>query len=86
MDAFTLKLDYPILRNRPVAKFKYKGTHSKPIRRTVRLTSLERNVITGYEVREGNEIRDPDELVIKSFSKDEVMDLERFPASADVAW
>lgn len=82
METLDLDLTYPILRNKPVAKFSYKGTHSKPVRRTVLLTALERNVITGYEVREGNEVRDPCESVIKSFSRDSIQDLRRFSAAA----
>jgi len=82
MDNLDLDLTYPILRNKPVAKFAYKGTHSKPVRRTVLLTALERNVITGYEVREGNEVRDPDETTIKSFSRDSIQGLRRFSAAS----
>ena len=69
---------YPVIRNRPVAKFRYKGSHSKPVRRTVLLTEVSRGIIRGYEVREGNETREPEDEVIKSFSRDKVLDLERF--------
>ncbi len=87
MDTTTLDLEYPVIRNKPIAKFRYKGTHSKPVRRTVLITALERNIITGYEVREGNELRDLEvEEVIKSFTKEEILDLERFAATADVCW
>ena len=82
METQNLDLTYPILRNKPVAKFRYKGTHSKPVRRTVLLTALERNVITGYEIREGNEVRNPEECAIKSFSRDSIQSLKRFSASA----
>ncbi len=86
MDTTTLDLEYQVIRNKPIAKFRYKGTHSKPVRRTVLITGLEQNVITGYEVREGNELRDAEDEVIKSFTKDAILDLERFAASADVCW
>ena len=86
MDTTTLDLEYPVIRNKPIAKFRYKGTHSKPVRRTVLITALERNVITGYEVREGNELRGAEDEVIKSFTKDEIFGLERFAAAADICW
>ena len=69
---------YPVIRNRPIAKFRYKGHHSKPVRRTVLLTEVQRGILRGYEVREGNETRDPEDEVIKSFSRDKILDLERF--------
>ena len=83
MDILNLDLSYPTLRNKPVAKFQYRGSHSKPVRRTVILTAIERNVYTGYEVREGNEVREPCDSTIKSFNKDKIVGLDRFSA-ADV--
>ena len=68
---------YPILRNRPVANFKYKGSHSKPIRRQVVLTDVRRDVITGYEIREGNTTYDLSTAPVKSFCRDKIVDLER---------
>lgn len=70
--------DYAILRNKPVARFRYRGSHSKPVRRELYLTEVRRNAITGYETREGNTIRSIDEAVIKTFSRDKIVDLERF--------
>jgi hypothetical protein len=69
---------YPVIRNQPIAKFRYKGNHSKPVRRTVFLTEVTRGILRGYEVREGNDTRDPEDEVIKSFSRDKILDLERF--------
>lgn len=73
---------FPVIRNRPVARFRYKGTHSKPVRREIRLTKVTRDIITGYEVREGNETRPMDKAIIKSYSRDKIKDLERLPLSA----
>ena len=69
--------DYPILRNRPVANFRYKGSHSKPIRRSVVLTDIRRDVVTGYEIREGNTTCDLSTAPIKSFCRDKIVDFER---------
>lgn len=68
---------YPVVRNLPVAKFRYRGSHSKPVRRTVVLTKITRTQLTGYEVREGNEVRDLENAQIKSFTRDEIQNLER---------
>jgi len=73
---------YSVVRNRPVAMFRYKGTHSKPVRRTVVLTEITPKCLTGYEIREGNITRSIDDEVIKSFNRDEVMGLERCALSA----
>jgi hypothetical protein len=72
---------YPVVRNRPVAKFRYKGNHSKPVRREVILTDITRGCLTGYEIREGNTTRPLGKKVIKSYNRDEIMGLERFPIS-----
>jgi len=69
---------YPIIRNKPVAKFRYKGSHSKPVRRTVLLTEVKRTTLTGYEIRSGNDTCNPDDYAIRSFSRDKIVDLERF--------
>lgn len=82
---------YPIIRNKPVAKFTYKGSHSKRVRRTVLLTEIRQNILRGYEVREGNEVRDLEDMVetgdevIKSFSRTKVGDLERFSLASCAA-
>ena len=70
-------MEYAILRNKPVAHFRYRGSHSKPVRRTILLTELRRDVVTGYEVREGNNTCDVSDAPIKSFCRDKIMDLER---------
>ena len=70
-------VDYPILRNKPVARFRYKGSHSKAIRREVYITDLRKDVVTGYEVREGNNTFDLSKAPIKSFARDKIMGFER---------
>jgi len=75
-----------VIRNKPVAKFRYKGSHSKPVRRTVLLTELSRNVIKGFEVREGNEVRDESEEVIKSYSREKLVDFERLSITDGEPW
>jgi hypothetical protein len=69
--------DYPIIRNKPVAQFRYKGSHSKPVRRQVFLTEIRRNVITGYETLSGRATCALDDAEIKSFTRDKILDFER---------
>jgi hypothetical protein len=47
---------YNLVRNLPVWKFYYKGTHSKPIRTTIAVVENKGNVVTGYVLRRGNEV------------------------------
>lgn len=65
-------MSYDVIRNQPVAKFLYKGNHSHPIRRTVLLTEVDKNILKGYEVRCGNETIDVDMAPVKSFRRDKV--------------
>lgn len=81
-----MKSSYPIVRNQPIAKFRYRGSHSKPVRRTVLLTEINRGTFTGYEVRDGNTVRDLGKAPIKSFSRDEIQDLVRLSVSDDLDW
>jgi hypothetical protein len=50
-------MEYPIIRNKPVAQFWYKGTHSHPVKRTVLITEQTKDYFKGYEVREGTQFR-----------------------------
>lgn len=61
-----------IIRNKPVAKFYYRGSHSHPVRRTVLITETDGDIITGYEIREGNEIRAEETAPVKSFRVDRI--------------
>src|SRR5579859_5410932 len=65
-------MEYDIIKNQPVAKFFYKGTHSHPVKRTVFITENERDYIKGYEVREGTDVRDVDDAPVKTFRKDKI--------------
>ena len=68
-----------IIRNKPVAKFWYKGSHSKPVRRTLVITELTRDTISGYEVREGRETRMLESSNFKTFTREKMVDMNRFP-------
>lgn len=63
---------YNIVKNRPVASFRYKGTHSKPVRRVVLVTESDRNHITGYEIQEGNTTRERADAPIKTFTREKI--------------
>lgn len=78
----TATTTYQVLRNRPVATFRYRGSHSKPVRRKVVLTKVDRDCLTGYELQEGNTTRSLEAQVIKSYNRGEILSLERFPISA----
>lgn len=52
MSKSTVKL----VRNLPVWKFFYKGSHSKPIRTTLAVVAVTPTVVTGYVLRRGNEV------------------------------
>ena len=68
------KKEYELVRNQPVAKFYYQGTHSHPVRRTVLLIKNKTNssILVGYELREGKKTRNLNTAPIKSFSKSEI--------------
>jgi len=63
-----------LVRNLPVAKFYYQGSHSHPVRRTVLLLKdrTNREALVGYELREGRVVRDLNDAPIKSFLRDEI--------------
>lgn len=65
-------MKYKPLENNPIASFWYKGTHSHPVRRTVLLIDQIGEYITGYELREGNEVRNAEKAPIKSYRKDKI--------------
>ena len=64
--------DKAIVRNLPVAKFYYKGKHSHPVQRTVLLIDSSSKYLTGFELREGVNIRAFNEAPMKTFRKDRV--------------
>ena len=65
---------YELVRNQPVARFYYQGTHSHPIRRTVLVVEETDTHITGYEMRCGNEVRDVGEArkTVRTYRKDKI--------------
>lgn len=65
-------MKYRPIKNKPVAKFYYKGTHSHPVRRTIIITENKDKVITGYELREGSLVRSVKEAPIKSYKKSKI--------------
>jgi hypothetical protein len=65
-------MNYKLTKNSPVAKFWYKGTHSHPVKRTVLVIESDRYVLTGYEIREGAEIRKLPKAPIKSYRRDRI--------------
>jgi hypothetical protein len=72
------KKDYSIVRNQPVAEFYYKGdSHSHPVRRKVLIHSITSKLITGYEIREGNEVRSFKSAPIKSYRRDRIARVEQ---------
>jgi len=67
-----LTSEYRPVKNMPVAKFYYKGTHSHPVRRTVIITENTSRLLTGYELREGSTVRGFNKAPIKTYRKDKV--------------
>lgn len=63
---------YNLVKTNPVARFYYKGTHSHPIRRTVLVIENTRNLIIGYELREGSIVRKFSEAPVKSYNKNKI--------------
>lgn len=68
------KKEYELVRNQPVAKFYYQGSHSHPVRRTVLLikNKTNSNILVGYELREGMTTRTLKNAPIKSFRRSEI--------------
>ncbi len=58
---------YKLVNSYPVARFAYKGGHSHPIQRTVLITESTNDRITGYEVRAGKIVREPNAAPIKTY-------------------
>lgn len=68
-----MEIDYEIVKDKPLARFFYRGTsHSHPVRRSVLIISTNKNHITGYEVREGEIVRDLENAPVKTFRKDRI--------------
>ncbi len=64
---------YDLLNNYGVARFYYKGnSHSHPVRRTVRLIKTTKDYLTGYEIREGETVRELEESPIKTYRRSRI--------------
>jgi hypothetical protein len=64
---------YCLIRNLPVWKFFYKGTHSKPVRTTLAVTEVRGDIVKGYVLRRGNAVCPRlQDAPIKSFKKSEM--------------
>lgn len=62
-----------LIRNLPVWKFFYKGTHSKPVRTTLAVTEVRGDVVKGYVLRRGNTVCSKlQDAPIKSFKKSDI--------------
>jgi hypothetical protein len=62
-----------LIRNLPVWRFYYKGSHSKPIRTTIAVVKNTANVVTGYVLRRGNDVCTKlQDANIQSFKKSEI--------------
>ncbi len=64
--------NYEFVKSQPVAKFFYKGDHTHPVRRTVLIVQQSDTLLTGYELREGSEVRDFKNAPVKSYRKDRI--------------
>jgi len=70
-----MSVSYCLIRNLPVWKFFYKGTHSKPVRTTLAVTEVSGNVVKGYVLRRGNTVYTRlQDAPFKSFKKSEIAD------------
>lgn len=68
-----MKASYCLIRNLPVWKFFYKGTHSKPVRTTLAVVEVKGDVVTGYVMRRGNIVCNRlQDAKICSFKKSEI--------------
>lgn len=73
--------NYKLVNTHPVAKFYYKGGHSHPVQRTVLITESNDTSITGYEVRVGHVIRQPNAAPIKTYLKNKIAKVKQLRTS-----
>jgi hypothetical protein len=57
-----------------VARFFFKGGHTHPVRRTILIITENKDVISGYEFREGSKVRNTKEALrnIKTYDKSKI--------------
>jgi hypothetical protein len=65
-------MKYEIVRNMPIARFWYKGTHTHPVRRTILVVEQTREYIRGYELREGRIIRPAAKAPVKTYRRERI--------------
>lgn len=65
-------MKYNIVADLPVARFWYKGNHSHPVRRTILVTTQDKDSITGYELREGSKVRPAKYAPVKTFMRSKI--------------
>ena len=63
---------YEVVKEKPVARFYYQGSHSHPVRRTVLITDETATLIKGYELRVGSEVRNFKQAPVRSFRRDKI--------------
>ena len=64
--------DYDVVRNAPVARFYYKGSHSHPVRRTVLVIETTPTLIRGYELRTGSIVRPFNKAPVRSYTRSKI--------------
>ena len=67
-----LKEFYDVVRERPIARFYYKGTHSHPVRRTIIIIENKSKFLKGYELREGSIVRNLSKAPVKTYTKSKI--------------
>lgn len=67
-----MEIRFRFVRQLPVAKFSYKGSHSHPVRRTVVLVEQNDKFLKGYELREGNKTRKMSKAPIKIYYRNKI--------------
>ena len=67
------KPQYSVVQKQPVAEFYYKGeSHSHPVKRKVLIHKITPSMVTGYEIREGSEVRPFGKSPLKSYRRDRI--------------
>ena len=66
-------MEYEVIRNKPCAKFYYKGNHSHPVRRTVLIIENKPHFIRGYELREGSQVRNFKDAPVKTYTRSRIV-------------
>ena len=66
-----------IVKELPVARFYYQGSHSHPVRRTVLVKESTKKYLKGYELREGATIRNLTNAPVKCYRRDKIAKVEQ---------